>query len=163
MADERFWLWINFDIGYRVALVYMPIKEKSSVFKDHWLFTQGERRGKFFGVLSRCYFRVAFSVDNSLEDPYLYTKFIIDNPERFRNLSWRTYSSEKSIVLGALKAEKKVLEEYDFQETSDYFAEIAKQISLLGSVKLLDAMSEKDIEEFVYKKYKELVCKDNTK
>ena len=100
LTDERFWCWMNFEMGYEVALKYMPVKKNSSVFKDHWLLTQGKRRGLFFGVLSRCYFRVALSVDNTLDDPYELTKFVIENPLRFRELTWQSFSSEKMIVLG---------------------------------------------------------------
>lgn len=158
LTDERFWCWINFEIGYEVALKYMPIKKGSSVFKDHWLLTQGKRRGLFFGVLSRCYFRVALSVDETLDDPYELTKFVIENPLRFRELTWRSFSSEKMIVLGALKAEKRVLVEHpQMEENTKYFAEIAKLLSKLGSVMLLDCMKETDIEEYVYKKYKAMV------
>ena len=70
---------------------------------------QGKRRGIFFNVLARCYFRVALSVDETLEDKYSLTRFVIENPERFRTLSWRANSSQKNIVLGALKAEKDIL------------------------------------------------------
>lgn len=157
LTDERFWSWINFEKGYSVALKYMPINEGKSVFKDHWLFTQGKRRGLFFGVLSRCYFRVALTVDESLDDKYEYSKFVIENPERFRNLSWRSFSADRKIVLGTLKAEKRILNEYNISEKADYYTELAKEISKLGSVMLLDAMEEKDIEEFVYFKFKKIV------
>lgn len=158
LTDERFWCWVNFEIGYEVALKYMPVKKGSSVFKDHWLLTQGKRRGLFFGVLSRCYFRVALSVDETLDDPYELTRFVIENPLRFRELTWRSFSSEKMIVLGTLKAEKRVMTEYpQTEENTKHFAEIAKLLSKLGSVMLLDCMTEKDIEEYVYKKYKAMV------
>lgn len=161
LTDEHFWCWVNFEIGYKVALKYMPVKKNSSVFKDHWLLTQGKRRGLFFGVLSRCYFRVALSIDSTLEDPYELTRFVIENPLRFRELTWRSFSSEKMIVLGALKAEKKVQSEYpQIEENTKYFAEIAKYLSKLGSVMLLDCMTEKDIEEYVYKKYTDMIQKD---
>ena len=158
LTDERFWCWMNFEMGYSVALKYMPVKKGSSVFKDHWLLTQGKRRGLFFGVLSRCYFRVALSVDETLSDPYELTKFVIENPLRFRELTWRSFSSEKMIVLGTLKAEKRVKTEYpQMEENAKHFAELAKILSKLGSVMLLDCMTEKDIEEYVYKKYKAIV------
>lgn len=158
LTDERFWCWMNFEIGYEVALKYMPVKKGSSVFKDHWLLTQGKRRGLFFGVLARCYFRVALSVDETLADPYELTKFVIENPLRFRELTWRSFSSDKMIVLGALKAEKRIIAEYQqMEENTKHFAEIAKLLSKLGSVMLLDCMTEKDIEEYVYKKYKAMV------
>lgn len=158
LTDERFWCWMSFEMGYEVALKYMPVKKNSSVFKDHWLLTQGKRRGLFFGVLSRCYFRVALSVDNTLDDPYELTKFVIENPLRFRELTWRSFSSEKMIVLGSLKAEKRIQAEYPHvEENTKHFAEIAKHLLKLGSVMLLDCMTEKDIEEYVYKKYKEMM------
>lgn len=158
LTDERFWCWMNFEVGYKAALKYMPVKEESSVFKDHWLLTQGKRRGLFFGVLSRCYFRVALSVDDTLSDPYELTKFVIENPYRFRQLTWRNFSSEKMIVLGTLKAEKRVLDEYpQLKENEKHFADIAKMLSKLGSVMLLDCMTEKDIEDYVYKKFKTVV------
>lgn len=161
LTDERFWCWLMFDKGYQVALKYMPVKKGSSVFKDHWLLTQGKRRGLFFGVLSRCYFRVALSVDTTLEDPYELTRFVISNPLRFRELTWRSFSSEKMIVLGTLKAEKRIKEEYpDYEENTNRFGDIAKLLSKLGSVMLLDVMTEKDIEEYVYKKYKNMVEDD---
>jgi hypothetical protein len=163
LTDERFWCWMNFEMGYKVALKYMPVKKGSSVFKDHWLFTQGKRRGLFFGVLSRCYFRVALSEDPSLEDPYELTRFVIENPLRFRELTWRSFSSEKRIVHGALKAEKRVHVEYpQMEENTKHFAEIAKHLSKLGSVMLIDCMTEKDIEEYVYKKYKAMAEEDLT-
>lgn len=164
LTDERFWCWVNFQIGYEVALKYMPVKKGSSVFKDHWLFTQGTRRGLFFGVLSRCFFRVALSVDETHADPYKWTKFVIENPLRFRELTWRSFSSEKMIVLGVLKAEKRVLDEYPrLEENTKYYSEIAKMLSKLGSVMLLDCMTEKDIEEYIYKKYKDMVEEDLAK
>lgn len=64
------------------------------------------------------------------------------------------------IVLGSLKAEKRIQAEYPHvEENTKHFAEIAKHLSKLGSVMLLDCMTEKDIEEYVYKKYKTSVYK----
>lgn len=161
LTDERFWCWVMFDKGYEVSLKYMPVKKESSIFKDHWLFSQGKRRGLFFGVLSLCYFRVALSVDDTLKDPYELTKFVISNPLRFRELTWRSFSSEKMIVLGTLKAEKRIIEEYpNYEENATRFGDIAKLLSKLGSVMLLDVMTEKDIEGYVYKKYKNMVETD---
>lgn len=65
------------------------------------------------------------------------------------------------IVLGTLKAEKRIMEEYpDYEENTTRFGDIAKLLSKLGSVMLLDVMTEKDIEEYVYKKYKKMVEED---
>lgn len=167
LTDERFWCWFNFTIGYQAALQAMKINSKTT-FEDHWLFKQGQRRGIFFNVLARCYFRVALSIDeNNIDDKYYLTKFVIENPERFRTLSWRANSSQKNIVLGALKAEKDIVEKYkdiidvDKIKYNDgkgtIYSEVTKQISLYGSVRLIDAASEEDIYNFVYNKLEEMV------
>ena len=65
--------------------------------------------------------RVALSCDDRLVDKYELTKFVIENPERFRNLTWRANSSEKHIVLGVLNAEKAVVEQFgDAVKNSSY-------------------------------------------
>ena len=162
LTDERFWCWLNFEKFYKFALNEIPPKEdKVSVLRDHLLFYQGKRRGLFFGSISRLFFRVFLSVDESLEDPYIYTRFIFENPDRFRNLSWRTFSGLKHLVLATLKAEKRVVDEFDFNEVAYYYETIAKDISRLGSVKILDVMDPEYLEEFVYNDYKSLILERN--
>lgn len=168
LTDERFWSWINFTVGYQASLQSMPIKSNST-FLDHWLFRQGTRRGIFFGVMSRCFFRVALTVDERLDDKYELTKFVIDNPERFRNLSWRSNSSEKHIVLGALKAEKAIYDNYindpiykdkikkAEKGTHNIYTDVAAYLSLYGSVRLIDVVSEEDIYDAVYERMEKYI------
>lgn len=148
LSSENFWLWLYLEKFYNVVRDFMPITS-SSTFKDHYLFSGGIRRGIFFGVLSRMFYRVALTVDETKEDKYELTRWVIDNPERFRNLSWRSYSSESHLVRGAVRGEKRFVDEYG--EDTKLYQEVAKQISLFGSVKLLDSISEEDIENMVYK------------
>ena len=152
LSDERFWLWLMLEKFYAITLALMPI-ESVSTFKDHWLFTQGIRRGIFFGVLSRLYFRVMLSVDSeNTEDPYYYTRFAFENQYRIRELTWRTFSSEHHIILGALKGIKEFLDNNKgIEENNKAYTKLAKDISQLGSVKLLDAMTEEYIKEQVVK------------
>lgn len=145
LADERFWAWINFDKCYTTSLQAITIKKTSTVL-NHWLFTNGKRRSIFFGVMSRCFFRVERSVDNSSVDPYELSKFVIHNPERFRNLSWRSYSNLKTVVIGVLRAEKEAEKQLPLDNLNEKYAELAKHISRVGSIKLLDTFSIEEIE-----------------
>lgn len=149
LTDERFWAWINFKKGYMAAVQAMPVKSNST-FSDHWLFTQGNRRGIFFGVLSRCFFRVALTISEDKIDKYELTRFIIENPERFRNLSWRSSSSEKHIVHGVIRAEKDIYDKYGSKVKNSLYSEIAKYVSLYCSVRLVDVITEEDIYKVVY-------------
>lgn len=151
LSDERFWLWLMLDKFYAESLVMMPITSEST-FNDHWLFAQGARRSIFFGVLSRLFFRMLVTVDIDNDDPYEFSRFTFENQYRLRNFTWRTYSSEKNVVLGALKGIKKFLYDYDVDENNDSYIMLAKYISQLGSAKLLDAMDEKYIKDKIYDK-----------
>lgn len=149
LTDERFWAWINLTKGYKAAIQAMPVKSDST-FADHWLFSQGNRRGLFFGVLSRCFFRAYLTIDETLKDKFELTKFIIENPERFRNLTWRSSSSQKHIVRGIIKAEKDIVEKYGELVKNSMYSEIAKYVSLYCSVRLVDVITEQDIYNIVY-------------
>lgn len=156
LTDERFWLWLHFEKFYKEVKAMMPINGKSTV-TDHWMHKQGVRRGLMFGVLSRCFYRVSLSIDEESLDKYHLTKWVIENPERFRNLTWRAFSSEEHLVRGILKGEKMAVEEKPENEKNDIYPEIAKYVSIIGSVRLLDAISENDIANMIYEKTKELL------
>ena len=156
ITDQNFWLWLHFEKFYIIVKNMMTVNNKSTIY-NHWMHGQGVRRGLMFGVLSRCYFRVSLSIDKENNDPYHLTKWVVDNPLRFRELTWRTYSSEEHIVRGILKGEKRAIEEIGIEE--NVYAELAKSISLIGSVRLLDAISEKDIEQMTYEKMLKLLAK----
>ena len=153
LTDERFWLWLYFDKFYSIVRTMMQIKSSTTI-KDHWLFGQGIRRGLMFGVLSRCYYRVLLSVDNNTnnrDNKYELTKWVIEFPERFRNMTWRSFSSEPHLVRGILRAEKRAVAEKGIEHSS-FYQELVKYVLQVGSVCLLDAFEEKDIEDLAYKK-----------
>lgn len=144
LGDERFWMWLILEKCYAATIQAMPMESGKKIIADHWLFGQGRRRGLMFGALSRAYSRVQLTKDDTLEDAYELTKFATQNYMRYRELTWRGYSNNKTIVTGALKGEKKAIAKYgDTIETiKDYYPSIAKYISQLGSVTLLDFMRE---------------------
>ena len=150
LCDERFWLWLHFEKFYSVVKGMMKIRGKSTI-ENMWMHTQGVRRGIMFGVLSRCYFRVALTVDKDKEDKYELTRWVIENPLRYRELTWRSYSSESHLVKGIRRVEKRAVEETG-KEDNEIYKVIAKEVSILGSVRLLDTIKEEDIEEIVYEK-----------
>ena len=160
VTDERFWAWINFEKGYKAAVQAIPVKSDST-FSDHWLFSQGNRRGLFFGVLSRCFFRVALTINETLDDKYELTKFVIENPERFRNLTWRSSSSEKHVVHGVIRAEKDIVKKYGNLVKNSIYKDIAKELSLYASVRLIDVISEEDIYNFTFNKMESILLNTN--
>lgn len=131
-----------------------------STTRDHWLHSSGVRRGLMFGVLSRMYFRVALTIDNTLDDKYELTRWAVENLERYRNLSWRSLSSETHLVRGILKGEKLALEQSGVKEDNNWYPKLAKYVSYVGSVKILDIISEDDIKIMIYNKMTEMIRGD---
>ena len=170
ITDERFWAWINLSKCYKTTTQAMPIKS-SSTFRNMWLFTQGKRRGIFFGANSRLYFWTELTVDESIEDKYLYTRFVFDNHERIRQLTWRANSNNKHIVLNVVKAEKKIYDKYandpEYVDafnncehevgTRNIYTAISKYLSLYGSVRVLDVISDRDLQNIIYNKLEEIL------
>ena len=149
LSNKYFWLWFMFERCYSVALAMMGEKEVTT-FNNQWLL--GGRRGLFFGIISRCYYRVALTVDeNNDSDRYYLTRFTFESPSRFRALTWRTFSSEKRIVMGFMKAIYDVITSTGCEKSC--YDELVKDLSRLGSVKILDMMSETDIYDFVSARY----------
>lgn len=152
LANKYFWAWIMFEKCYRVALIMMKDK-KETTFNNQWLGASTDRRGLFFGLISRMYFRVALTIDETLLDRYELTDYVLENPSRFRELSWRNIVSCRHIVRGFIKGIKKVNDVYNNVEKGVIYARLAKELSTLGSIKVLDFISESEIIEFTEKTY----------
>lgn len=160
LSEPRFWLWLMFEKGYETALSGME-KIDSTSFKHQWLFSDGLRRGLFFGILSRLYYRVELTyAPENVDDPYYLTRYVMENPNRFREISWRTISNHKFVVKAMLRAEMRANQDIEFEEKGQYFSALAKEICKLGSIKLIDAMDETDLENYIYKKYVSIINED---
>ena len=157
VTEPRFWLWVMFEKGYEASLASME-KHNATAFSHQWLFVDGVRRGLFFGILSRLYLRteLTYAPENA-EDPYYLTRYVMENPLRFREISWRAISNYRFVVKAMLKAERRLNNELSFEERGAYFTDLAKEVCKLGSIKLIDAMSEEEIEDHIYRKYKQIV------
>ncbi|WP_298703369.1 DUF6339 family protein [uncultured Veillonella sp.] len=148
LANKLFWAWLLFDKCYKVALIMMQSK-KATTFNNQWLGADTDRRGLFFGILSRMYYRVALTIDESLSNKYELTDYILENPLRYREISWRNIASCRHIVRGFVRGIKTVNETYTFREKGSYYAVLAKDLSRFGSVKLLDIVEENDIKSHI--------------
>ena len=59
-----------------------------------------------------------------------------------------------------LRAEMRANQDMEFEEKGQYFSALAKEICKLGSIKLIDAMDETDLENYIYKKYVSIINED---
>lgn len=142
VCDERFWLWVNFEKGYKAALQSMPIVRPTR-FENHWLFS-GTRRGMVFGVLSRCFLRVMLTADWEASDPFELTRFAIEKSDSFLHCVTRNSGSLRSIVRATLKAEKEYLESKEGAVGFQIFKAVPKEMAKRFAVRLCDSLSEEE-------------------
>lgn len=162
LSDERFWAWINFDKGYILSQMLIPINKKPSRLKNHYFFGSGSiRRGMFFGVISRLYYRAHLTYDMNAADKYELTKYVNDNPQSFRNLTWRTYSNDSELVRRVLRIQYKLELIYKQKMTSHVYEDIAKYISSLGSMTYIELLSEKDLEMLIRERVIKLINQES--
>jgi len=158
LSDERFWAWVNFDKGYLLSQMLIPINNKSSRLKNHYFFGSGSiRRGMFFGVISRLYYRAHLTYDVKAGDSYELTKYVNNNPQSFRNLTWRTYSNDSELVKKILRIQYKLGLIYKDKMTSHVYEGIAKYISSLGSTTYIELLTEEDLESKITEKVIKLI------
>lgn len=165
LSNENFWAWINFDLGYHISQRLIKLSDdKSSTILNHYFFSEGVRRGKFFGVFSRLYFRAELTYDKELDDHFYLTKIVNQYPKTFRNLSWRTYSNNYELVKKILKIQIKLEMKFGKKMTSKVYEKIAKHISNLGSSLYVDLLTHDELEIMIESFTEDIlsVCGDET-
>ena len=161
LTDERFWLWISLKKCYRAS-----IQSMGNHFEGQWIFTRGLPRSIWFNVHSRSYFWVECTVNENSDDKYEFTRFALEKIERIRNLTFDT-NKPRNIIYNTIRAEKKLHDKYASDpeyseaykkcENGNIYETIRKEISLHGSVRVLSAMSDDDIFNFVYSKLESIL------
>lgn len=115
-------------------------KEMSTKIKERY-FCKNTRRGLLRNGISRLWWAVYLSMDDSSSDKYKYTKILMSDEDLFVGLMERDYSMCKNIVLGVLKAF------YDYKEKNtkipsrDCRRSLYIYINQYGAASLLDSLS----------------------
>ncbi len=152
LSSNRFWAWITFEKAYRLAQENIPL-DSADIIKNWWL-TNDSRRGIMLQVIGRLYFKVETSVDfDNKTDIYHLTKFLFNTTtETYRNLVFRNISMLKQVSLGFLETQKNIEDTYKIKLSKDEIRTMMKEMSKIGSVRLIDAMTKDEIKELLFKK-----------
>ena len=108
-------------------------------------------------VISRYYFNVEISVDESNNDKYCLTKYILTNAEAYRNLTYRNIGMLKNVSLEYLRVQKDISERYNISITKPVARALMKEASRMGSVMLIDLVSREDIYQYLYSKLDRII------
>ncbi len=155
LCDPRFWAWITFEKAYEVAYATSNLTN-SSVIGSSWLITNS-RRSLMLGVVSRFFFMVQISVEETKADKYELTQYLVTNMETYRGFCYRNMGMLKNVTLAVIRAQKDICDRLNMTLLDSQSAEMLKETSKIGSVMLVDVMSQEEIYELIVPKFLKII------
>lgn len=155
LCNNRFWAWINMEKAYRQAQIATK-QFNSQILKNLW-FMGNSRRDIMLGVMSRYFNMINVSIDDSLENKYELSKYLLTTAETYRGFCYRNLGMIKNVTLGILQAEKDYADITGVQILKKPSAQIVKYASRVGSVMLLDVLSKEEMRAAIYPKIDKIV------
>ena len=149
-CDESFWMGLTFGRYFEYMKYRWPI-EKEKNYGLHWVFPYDSKRSLFFNGLSRLYWFVKYTYDETLDDPYEITKFCFTDVNTFNELVYRSYSNSPDIRLALLKALKQYKETFG-KLGIPIIRYGANCMSFLGGAYLLDSFTQEELKDKIYQK-----------
>lgn len=155
LCNNRFWAWINMEKAYRQAQIATK-QFNSQILKNLW-FMGNSRRDIMLGVMSRYFNMINVSIDDTLENKYELSKYLLTTAETYRGFCYRNLGMIKNVTLGILQAEKDYVDTTGVQILKKPSAQIVKYASRVGSVMLLDVLSKEEMRAAIYQKIDKIV------
>lgn len=149
LCNNRFWAWITFEKAYKQAI--HSIKFTKDILKNWWL-SGNSRRDLLLGIISRFYFYVEVTYDDSLEDKFEITRYALKHGEAYRNIAYRNIGMLKSVSLEYFRVQKDFTKNTGIQMTQYHCRELMKEASRMGSVMLIDLATNEEIYNYLYSK-----------
>lgn len=155
LCNNRFWAWINMEKAYRQAQIATK-QFNSQILKNLW-FMGNSRRDIMLGVMSRYFNMINVSIDDTLENKYELSKYLLTTTETYRGFCYRNLGMIKNVTLGILQAEKDYVDTTGVQILKKPSAQIVKYASRVGSVMMLDVLSKEEMRAAIYLKIDKIV------
>lgn len=151
LCNPRFWAWITFEKAYQEAQNSSKMAGDSFIAST-WLITN-TRRSLLLGIISRFFFMVQMSVEENKKDKYELTRYLMCNAETYRNLCYRNFGMLKNVTLAVIRVQKDICDRTGMVLVNKQSAAMVKETSKIGSVMLMDVMTEAEIYEILYPKF----------
>ncbi|WIM41139.1 DUF6339 family protein [Paenibacillus sp. PK4536] len=156
--DERLWVYLTHEIFWNYMRKRWPIesylsneKPEDSI-KQRYFFMSNKSRALVRNGIARLWWYGYVSYDETREDHFELTRFLLSKADIAQNLLERTFSKNKNVtkaVLSVLLEEKKI---YDNSINREQFRSLMKYLNQLGGVTILDALEQSDLEKIIKKK-----------
>lgn len=157
IGDVRFWAWLTFTKMYKfLTSIFVPTEENVQSMVVPKAITA--RRMTMLQIIGRYYFMcdLVYSLDK--EDPYYLAGYLIKRNELYRNLVYRNISDIPAVAKSVVVAQKEYEEQHPgVNLTGDHSRLLMKEVSSLGSVRLIDVIPENDLLLMVKEKLDSLM------
>lgn len=139
-------------------------KDDGTVRLDQRFFaTEGRSSLLYYNAISRLWWSGYITYDEEQEssDPWYLTKVLFSAQQIQKDLFDQSFSMNKTIVKGVLKALKRIQEETGNNATPTFRKLCDSYLNHYGVVSLLDFLSSEEIEEISYTYMKSILSTDN--
>lgn len=144
-SDERFWAGLAIEEKNYEYLKYRW-KDDDKTIRYRVVYHAGGKRGFMYHGLARLWWFAHITYDESLDNPFELTEFCFKHPHILEKMLYRNYSNSKKVRNGIIKAVKKYEEDGGIYKIQ-FLDKLFNHFSALSGVHILDAFSEKEIEE----------------
>lgn len=153
-AEEALWVGLSLTDGFDFMIKRWGVN-KTKV-KYRWqLFVKG-KRGLIHHGIARLWWFAHMTYDPSREEPYALTEFAFMHQSFLVKLAYRNYSNSSKIV-HAIFDSMIDLEARGYKITYDHTIELYKEISLLGSISIIDVYSSSELIGIITKKLRKII------
>ncbi len=143
-TDRRLWAALSHTVFYNYATTRWPVVDSvnesgtNGTVTDRYFLS----RGFFRNCISRLYWIPSLTYDESLNDPYKYTKFLLSNQDLINQVDGRSLCRNKSILKSCLMALETKASLTENQKRM-FFEKLCKK----GGISVLDGLPEESLVE----------------
>ena len=157
LGDVRFWAWLTFTKMYKfLNAIFAPTKEivQTNIVPKYI----AARRMNMLQIIGRYYFMCDLTYVEDSEDPYYLTTFLVKRIELYRSLVYRNFSDIPAVPKSVVIAIKDYEDNHPGKVvTVDDTRLLMKEITNLGSVRLVDVIPEKELLHIVKEKLSKIM------
>lgn len=140
--DEKLWATINIEHFARYTTDRWKINSTSASNKEKRVFKKGKHLYNR-NSLARLWWITQLTVDDSLEDEFLYTKLILSRSQFEQSIMESSLSKNNKILKKLLSAIVEIEKVRRSEITSDEIVKLISSLNRIGGTYVLDIMDEK--------------------
>lgn len=159
ISDVRFWAWLSFTKMYRF-LLSLDVVTKDNIISlvVPKAVSVSVRRGIMQHIIGRYYFMCDICYSEEKDDPYCLVYYLVEKGEIYRSLAHRNISDipalSKAVIIAAKEFE---LGHKDIYISTELVRRWMKEITAIGSVRLIDAIPEEELISMIKEKLEKTV------